>query len=76
MVGSPRLVDPAEAAVEKAAALEAQQNPLLLQLKSLEPERSRVEKWDGRYPQMWLAGSGAGGPNRMFQVSLPGVIQK
>ena len=59
-----------------AAALEAQQNPLLLQLKSLELERSRVEKWDGRYPQMWLAGSAAGGPNLMFQVPLPAGSQK
>jgi len=59
-----------------AAALEAQQNPLLLQLKSLELERSRVEKWDGRYPQMWLAGSGAGVPNLMFQVPLPAGSQK
>src|SRR5215471_6190926 len=53
------------------AALEAQQNPLLLQLKSLEVERARVEKWDGRYPQMWLAGSSSGSPNLMFQVPLP-----
>lgn len=59
-----------------AAAAEAQQNPLLLQLKSLEVERSRIEKWDGRYPQMWLAGSGAGSPNLMFQVPLPGTTQK
>jgi hypothetical protein len=59
-----------------AAALEAQQNPLLLQLKSLEVERARVEKWDGRYPQMWLAGSAAGAPNLMFQVPLPADSQK
>ncbi len=59
-----------------AAALEAQQNPLLLQLKSLEVERSRIEKWDGRYPQMWLAGPSAGGPNLMFQVPLPANVQK
>ena len=55
-----------------AAAQEAQNNPLLLQLKSLEVEKARVEKWDGRYPQWWMAGNGAsGGPNVQFQVPLP-----
>jgi hypothetical protein len=52
------------------AAQEAQSNPLLLQLKSLEVEKARVEKWDGRYPQTWL---GAGGPNVLFQAALPAV---
>src|SRR5215469_3642000 len=53
-----------------AAALEAQQNPLLLQLKALEVEKARIEKWDGRYPQMWLGASGTGmmSPNLLFQV--------
>jgi hypothetical protein len=58
------------------AALEAQQNPLLLQLKSLEIERTRIEKWDGHYPQMWLAGGSGAGPNLMFQVPLPSTPQK
>jgi hypothetical protein len=56
------------------AALQAQQNPLLLQLKGLEVEKARVEKWDGRYPQ-FLMGSGASGvggnPAFMFQMPLP-----
>ncbi len=52
------------------AATEAQQNPLLLQLKALEVEKARVEKWDGRYPQMWLGASGTGmmSPNLLLQV--------
>jgi SPFH domain / Band 7 family len=54
-----------------AAAAEAQSNPIVLQLRSLDIERNRIEKWDGHYPQMWLAGSGAGGPNLLFQVPLP-----
>jgi hypothetical protein len=56
--------------VINAAALEAQQNPLLLQLKTLEVEKARIEKWDGRYPQMWLGGSGNGGftPSLLMQV--------
>jgi hypothetical protein len=56
--------------VINSAALEAEKNPLLLQLKTLEVEKARIEKWDGRYPQMWLAGSGSGSPNLMFQVPL------
>jgi hypothetical protein len=52
------------------AALEAQQNPLLLQLKALEVEKARIEKWDGRYPQMWLGANGTGmtSPNLLLQV--------
>jgi regulator of protease activity HflC (stomatin/prohibitin superfamily) len=52
-----------------SAATEAQQNPLLLQLKSLEVEKARIEKWDGRYPQMWLGAGGTGmSPNLLLQV--------
>jgi hypothetical protein len=58
------------------AALEAQQNPLLLQLKTLEIEKARIEKWDGRYPQMWLGATGGAGPNLLFQAPLPAVSQK
>jgi hypothetical protein len=55
-----------------AAAQEAQSNPLLLQLKSLEVEKARIEKWDGRYPQWWMAGnSPSGGPNLLFQIPTP-----
>jgi len=50
------------------AAQEAQSNPLLLQLKTLEVEKARVEKWDGRYPQTWFGAGVAGGPNVLFQV--------
>lgn len=59
-----------------AAAQEAQGNPLLLQLKSLEVEKARIEKWDGRYPQWWMAGNTAGGPNLLFQTPLPGVANR
>lgn len=54
------------------ASQEASQNPLLLKLKTLEIEKARVEKWDGRFPQWWLGGSGGGhGPNMLFQMALP-----
>jgi len=55
------------------AALEAQQNPLLLQLKTLEVEKARIEKWDGRYPQMWLGANGSGGPNANMLFQLPAL---
>jgi len=53
-----------------SAAAEAQQSPLLLQLKALEVEKARIEKWDGRYPQMWLGAGGTGmmSPNLLLQV--------
>lgn len=58
------------------AAREAQSNPLLLQLKSLEVEKARIERWDGRYPQWWMAGNGSGGPNLLLQTPLPEHNQK
>jgi hypothetical protein len=39
-------------------------------------EKARVEKWDGRYPQWWMAGGAAGGPNLQFQVPLPTTANK
>jgi regulator of protease activity HflC (stomatin/prohibitin superfamily) len=53
------------------AAQEAQENPLLLQLRALEVEKTRIEKWDGRYPQFWLGASGSGGPNPSMLLQLP-----
>jgi len=55
--------------VNKALA-EAGQNPLLYQLRSLEVERARVERWNGQYPG-YLLQTGAGSPNLMLQ--LPAV---
>lgn len=63
----------AEAIREVSRALgEAQQNPLLLQLKQLEVEKARVERWDGKYPT-WFFGSGATPPGLLVQTPLPGV---
>lgn len=53
------------------AAQEAQSNPLLLQLKSLEVEKARVEKWDGRYPQTWLGAGGTGGSSVLLPLPPP-----
>jgi len=62
----------AEAIREVNRALnEAQQNPVLYQLKALEVERARVEKWDGKYPTYFM-GAGGGGPNLLWHVPTPG----
>src|SRR6266513_3037873 len=53
------------------ALAEAQQNPLLYQLRSLEVERARVEHWNGQYPT-YLLQTGATSPNLMLQ--LPGAV--
>jgi hypothetical protein len=49
---------------------ETQQVPLLSQLKALEVEKARVEKWDGKYPTYYM-GSGFGSPNLLLQ--MPGA---
>lgn len=61
----------AEAIREVNRALnEAAQNPLLYQLKALEVEKARIEKWDGRYPTYFM-GASAGSPNLLLQVPTP-----
>jgi hypothetical protein len=62
----------AEAIREVNRALnEAQQNPVLYQLKALDVEKARVEKWDGKYPTYFM-GSAGGNPNLLLQVPSPG----
>jgi hypothetical protein len=58
------------------ASQEAQNNPLLLQLKTLEVEKARVEKWDGRFPQWWFGGGASPHPNILFQMPAPDVTLK
>lgn len=55
-----------------AVAKEAAQDPVFLQLKQLEVESQRIEKWDGSYPQFMMSGAG-GTPN--FFMPLPGPNQ-
>jgi hypothetical protein len=57
------------------ATMEAQSNPLLLQLRTLDVEKARVEKWDGRFPEWWMAGNGAGSPNLLFEMPMPGTAK-
>jgi hypothetical protein len=62
----------AEAIREVNRALnEAQQNPVLYQLKALDVEKARVEKWDGKYPAYYMGAAG-GSPNLLLQVPSPG----
>ena len=46
---------------------EANQNPMLIQLKALDIEKARVEKWNGTVPN-WLMGDGG---NQPFIFQLP-----
>jgi hypothetical protein len=58
------------------ASQEAQNNPLLLQLKTLEVEKARVDKWDGRFPQWWFGGGSSLHPNILFQMPAPDLTLK
>ncbi len=51
------------------ATREAQADPLFLQLKMLEVQQDRIEKWDGRYPTYLMQLGGADeGPQMMVQL--------
>ncbi len=64
----------AEAIREVNRALnEAAQNPLLYQLKALDVEKNRIEKWDGKYPTYFM-GASAGGPNLLMQMPAPQTV--
>ena len=52
-----------------AATRQAENNPLFVQLKQLEVERDRIEKWDGRYPAYLMQlGPGQSGPQMLLQL--------
>jgi cell division septum initiation protein DivIVA len=53
--------------VNKALA-EARQNPLLYQLRSLEVERARVDRWNGQYPGYFVGTAGGQSPNLLLQM--------
>jgi hypothetical protein len=42
------------------ALMEVQQSPVLYQLKALEVEKARVDKWDGKYPTYFMGANGTG----------------
>lgn len=49
------------------ALIQAQQSPVLYQLKALEVEKARIDKWDGRYPTYFMGTSGSA-PNLMLHM--------
>ncbi len=51
------------------ALAETQQSPLFLQIKQIDVERARVEKWSGNYPAYYLAPSDKSG----LLLTLPSV---
>jgi len=57
-----------------SALNETQQVQLLSQLKTLEVEKARVEKWDGKYPTYFMGG-GIGNPNLLIQAPTPSPAQ-
>ena len=57
-----------------AALNETQQPQLLSQLRALEVEKARVEKWDGKYPTYYLGG-GTASPNLLVQMPAGGPVQ-
>lgn len=56
-------------AVNKALAA-ANQNPQLVELKRLDVDKIRAERWDGRYPQ-WMMGGSA--PGLLLNVDPPAI---
>lgn len=55
------------------ALTDGPQMPLLYQLKALDVEKFRVEKWSGNYPTYYM---GTGSPNLLFQVPSPALEKK
>ena len=54
---------------------ESQQNPVLYQLKVLEVEKARIEKWDGKYPTYFMGTTGGGSPNLLMQMPSMSSIE-
>ncbi|HEY1583144.1 MAG TPA: SPFH domain-containing protein, partial [Chthoniobacterales bacterium] len=48
-------------AVNQALA-EAKENPMLIQLRSLEVERARIQQWNGQYPSYYVGTTGGSAP--------------
>ena len=44
-------------------------SPMLLQMRQLDVEKSRVERWNGTFPQMMLGNN----PNILFTSQLPAL---
>lgn len=51
------------------ALAEANQNPALVEIKRIEVDKIRAERWDGRYPQWYMAGENA--PSLILNTQPP-----
>lgn len=56
-----------------SALAKANQNPMLVQLKQIEVDKVRAEKWDGKYPQ-WYMGNGGGGSAPAMLLNVPSPL--
>lgn len=65
----------AKALLAKAEAA-SKAGPMLFQLRQLEIEQNRVEKWDGKYPVYMLGSGGGAMPNMLLNLPTPPVEKK
>jgi hypothetical protein len=71
-----------EAKAEASAIREVSQalaaagrNPAFIQLRALEVETTRTQRWDGKYPLYYMGGGGTGGPNLLLSVPSPDAAE-
>lgn len=57
------------------ALSEANQNPALVELKRIDVEKIRAERWDGKFPQWYMGGEG-GLPGMILNVPSPSLATK
>jgi hypothetical protein len=57
------------------ALSEAGRNPAFIQLRALEVETTRTQRWDGKYPLYYMGGGGTGGPNLLLSVPSPDAAE-
>jgi len=50
---------------------EAQQNPLFVQVRTLEVQAKQVEKWDGQFPTYYMGSN----PASLLSIPLPAVAK-
>lgn len=55
---------------------EASQNPLLLQLKAMDVEKARIEKWDGHYPAWYVGSSDGKMPGLLVNIPAPESVSR
>ena len=59
-----------------AALKEAQNNPMFIQVKSLEVERARIERWSGNVPNFLMTGGSGDGGGFLPMIQIPESASK